>query len=369
MPLRGRGPLAVLDRVGEGLGAADAVDRTRRGRRACCSRVAAQRPVARDHVGDAARADADRPDGVDHGQREVALDVGARPTQSGSPSTRGVLDDAVERRLSSSPDASADHHRTLHHRRRLITGCTSRPVHLRSEVSSKCEFPTTGSWGSTKAWPRASGRRRAKRCWTRDFAIVDALLPPRVGARRAVRRRPPEPPAGRRPATTSPASTSRRARSRSRRRACDCCRATCGRCRTSARSTRALSWGNSFGYITPEDTARSFAGLRRVVRPGGTLVLESGTIAESLLPRGINERSEHEFGGITMRQHAHATGRARAGSRATSVFEADGTVEHGARGVLRPHDRRGRADAARRRVRGTSSCAATTGRTSSARRA
>ena len=32
----------------------------------------------------------------------------------------------------------------------------------------------------------------------------------------------------------------------------------------------AISWGNSFGYVTPEDTQRSLAGLRRLVRPGAT---------------------------------------------------------------------------------------------------
>ncbi|MDA0185110.1 class I SAM-dependent methyltransferase [Solirubrobacter phytolaccae] len=63
----------------------------------------------------------------------------------------------------------------------------------------------------------------------------------------------------------------------------------------------ALSWGNSFGYGTPEDTVRSLEGLRRVVRPGGTLVLESGAIAESMLVRGVTGDSEHTFGAITMR--------------------------------------------------------------------
>ena len=53
----------------------------------------------------------------------------------------------------------------------------------------------------------------------------------------------------------------------------------------SGRSTASLSWGNSFGYLTPPDTVRSLDGLRRVVKPGGTLVLESGTVAESMLPR------------------------------------------------------------------------------------
>jgi SAM-dependent methyltransferase len=92
----------------------------------------------------------------------------------------------------------------------------------------------------------------------------------------------------------------------------------------------AISWGNSFGYVTPEDTMRSFAELRRVIRRGGTLVLESGTIAETLLPNGINERSVHEFAGIRMT----STRRYRAAEsryESVTVFEdGTGTVEHGA---------------------------------------
>lgn len=48
-----------------------------------------------------------------------------------------------------------------------------------------------------------------------------------------------------------------------------------------------LSWGNSFGYLTPDDTVRSLAGMRRALRSGGRLVLESLTVAESLLVAGI----------------------------------------------------------------------------------
>src|SRR4051794_6182171 len=59
----------------------------------------------------------------------------------------------------------------------------------------------------------------------------------------------------------------------------------------------ALSWGNSFGYLTPPDTVRSLAAFRRAIRPGGTLVLESGTIAESLLAGGISPQRVLEFGG------------------------------------------------------------------------
>jgi SAM-dependent methyltransferase len=61
-----------------------------------------------------------------------------------------------------------------------------------------------------------------------------------------------------------------------------------------------LSWGNSFGYGTPADTARSLAGLRRALRPGGRLVLESLTVAESLLVGGLEPTAEHEFDGVRM---------------------------------------------------------------------
>jgi SAM-dependent methyltransferase len=66
-----------------------------------------------------------------------------------------------------------------------------------------------------------------------------------------------------------------------------------------------VSWGNSFGYLTPADSVRSVAGLHRALRPGGRLVLESHTIAESLLVGGVATRAEHEFGGVRMTSRNH----------------------------------------------------------------
>jgi SAM-dependent methyltransferase len=89
----------------------------------------------------------------------------------------------------------------------------------------------------------------------------------------------------------------------------------------------AISWGNSFGYITPEDTQRSFAGLRRLVKPGGTLVLESAVVAESMLVKGINGESEHTFGGITMRS-TRTYSPAESRLEVDSVLTENGTTEH-----------------------------------------
>jgi SAM-dependent methyltransferase len=89
-----------------------------------------------------------------------------------------------------------------------------------------------------------------------------------------------------------------------------------------------VSWGNSFGYLVPADTARSLDGMRRALRPGGRLVIESLTVAESLLVGGIEPHGERAFGGVRMT----ATNRYRAAeSRLESeyVFEdEDGHVEH-----------------------------------------
>jgi SAM-dependent methyltransferase len=97
-----------------------------------------------------------------------------------------------------------------------------------------------------------------------------------------------------------------------------------------------VSWGNSFGYLVPADTARSLAAMRRALRPGGRLLLESGTIAESLLPGGVGTQSSHEFGGLRMT----SSSRYRAAeSRLESdyVFEdADGHVER-SRGAYHVH--------------------------------
>jgi cyclopropane fatty-acyl-phospholipid synthase-like methyltransferase len=61
-----------------------------------------------------------------------------------------------------------------------------------------------------------------------------------------------------------------------------------------------VSWGNSFGYLIPAETARSLAGMRRALRPGGRLVLESLTVAEALLASGVEPEAEYEFGGVRM---------------------------------------------------------------------
>jgi SAM-dependent methyltransferase len=61
-----------------------------------------------------------------------------------------------------------------------------------------------------------------------------------------------------------------------------------------------VSWGNSFGYLTPAGTADSLSGFKRALKPNGRLILESLTVAESFLIGGISARSEYEFGGIRM---------------------------------------------------------------------
>ncbi len=97
-----------------------------------------------------------------------------------------------------------------------------------------------------------------------------------------------------------------------------------------------VSWGNSFGYVTPPETVRSLAAFRRLVKPGGRLVIESATIAESLLVAGISEHREIEFGGVKMTSTNHYRA---SESRLESeyVFEgADGAVEH-SRGAHHVH--------------------------------
>ena len=79
-----------------------------------------------------------------------------------------------------------------------------------------------------------------------------------------------------------------------------------------------VSWGNSFGYLTPEDSARSLAGMHAVLRPGGRLALESLSVAETWLPGGVAERAR-----ARVRRRAHgrwstATTPWRAASRARS---------------------------------------------------
>jgi SAM-dependent methyltransferase len=89
-----------------------------------------------------------------------------------------------------------------------------------------------------------------------------------------------------------------------------------------------VSWGNSFGYLTPADTARSLMGMRRALRLGGRLILESLTVAESLLTAGVKPTAEYEFGGVRMSTANHYRA---AESRLETDFvftDADGVVEH-----------------------------------------
>ena len=89
-----------------------------------------------------------------------------------------------------------------------------------------------------------------------------------------------------------------------------------------------VSWGNSFGYLLPADTARSLAGMHRALRPGGRLILESLTVAESFLTTGFTPRAEYEFGGIRMEtQNRYNATESRL--ETDFVFtDEDGLVEH-----------------------------------------
>jgi SAM-dependent methyltransferase len=60
-----------------------------------------------------------------------------------------------------------------------------------------------------------------------------------------------------------------------------------------------VHWGNSFGYAPHDGTVEHLASTRRALRTGGRLLLESMTVAESLLP-GFRPELEYEAGGVTM---------------------------------------------------------------------
>jgi SAM-dependent methyltransferase len=66
-----------------------------------------------------------------------------------------------------------------------------------------------------------------------------------------------------------------------------------------------ISWGNSFGYLSPGETAGSLSEMHRLLRPGGRLVMESLTVAESMLAGGVRPTAEYEFSGIRMRTINH----------------------------------------------------------------
>jgi SAM-dependent methyltransferase len=60
----------------------------------------------------------------------------------------------------------------------------------------------------------------------------------------------------------------------------------------------AICMGNSFGYLEHAGTQRFLAALAGTVEPGGALVIDSGFVAESLLPGLRMDEEPMTFGGI-----------------------------------------------------------------------
>ena len=88
----------------------------------------------------------------------------------------------------------------------------------------------------------------------------------------------------------------------------------------------AVCWGNSFGYMPHAGTVEHLESTGRVLRAGGRLILESATVAESLLP-GFERELVHEAGGVTMRaRNEYDAGRSRLVGDFT-FEDADGRVE------------------------------------------
>ena len=61
-----------------------------------------------------------------------------------------------------------------------------------------------------------------------------------------------------------------------------------------------VSWGNSFGYLIPAETARSLACMHRLLSSNGRLVLESLTVAES-----PGRRRSEGAGRVGVRRRSH----------------------------------------------------------------
>ncbi|MBB2914214.1 SAM-dependent methyltransferase [Streptosporangium becharense] len=67
---------------------------------------------------------------------------------------------------------------------------------------------------------------------------------------------------------------------------------------TDVRADAAMCMGNAFGYLEHAGTQRFLAGLAGIVVPGGTLILDYGFVAESLLPNLALEEPPMTFGGV-----------------------------------------------------------------------
>ena len=93
-----------------------------------------------------------------------------------------------------------------------------------------------------------------------------------------------------------------------------------------------------------EGTLEALRSAARALKPGGRLLLESATVAESLLP-GYRSELTYEAGGITMRAVNEYDPRQSRVIGDFSFEDAAGRVERGGGDPPRPHRRRDRADA------------------------
>ncbi|MBN6058444.1 class I SAM-dependent methyltransferase [Nonomuraea sp. RK-328] len=64
------------------------------------------------------------------------------------------------------------------------------------------------------------------------------------------------------------------------------------------RADAAMCMGNAFGYLEHVGTQEFLAGLAGLVVPGGTLILDYGFVAESVLPNLTLEEPPMTFGGV-----------------------------------------------------------------------
>jgi 2-polyprenyl-3-methyl-5-hydroxy-6-metoxy-1,4-benzoquinol methylase len=84
----------------------------------------------------------------------------------------------------------------------------------------------------------------------------------------------------------------------------------------------AICLGNSLGYIDHDGTEIFLTRLAGALRPGARLVLESGAIAESLLPN-LKPQAEYAFGGIVV-VDARDYDPARSCMQSTNTITVDG---------------------------------------------